>query len=217
MAVLRREVAADRKGICGKLEQALGYPLFVKPANMGSSVGISKVHDARELGPALDLALAFDRKLVVEAAVPDAREIECAVLGNDDPEASGCGEIVPGREFYDYEDKYISDGARLLVPAPLEGSISESVRDLARRAFALCGCAGFARVDFFVDRADGRVFVNELNTLPGFTSISMYPKLWEHAGVSLPELIVRIVSLAKERSESRTRDRAGRAAPKKLG
>jgi D-alanine-D-alanine ligase len=190
--------------------------VFVKPSSGGSSLGVTKVKEWDALGGAMEDAFAYDRTVLVEEGL-DAREIECAVLGNDDAEASGCGEIVPGREFYDYEDKYISDGARLLVPAPLEESVAESVRDLARRAFALCGCAGFARVDFFVGRADGRVFVNELNTLPGFTSISMYPKLWEHAGVSLPELIVRIVSLAKERSESRTRDRAGRAAPKKLG
>jgi D-alanine-D-alanine ligase len=216
VAIDRREWVSGASTAADAIARRLPLPVFVKPSSGGSSLGVTKVKEWDALGGAMEDAFAYDRTVLVEEGL-DAREIECAVLGNDDAEASGCGEIVPGREFYDYEDKYISDGARLLVPAPLEESVAESVRDLARRAFALCGCAGFARVDFFVGRADGRVFVNELNTLPGFTSISMYPKLWEHAGVSLPELIVRIVSLAKERSESRTRDRAGRAAPKKLG
>src|SRR5262249_34417004 len=142
---------------------------------------------------------------------------ETAVLGNDEPEASGCGEIVPGREFYDYDDKYIGDGAKLLIPAPLPEGVSERVRELAVRAFALCGCSGFARADFFVERGSDRVFVNELNTLPGFTAISMYPKLWEREGVALPELLDRIVRLGIERGEARRREAAARRAPKALG
>jgi D-alanine-D-alanine ligase len=176
---------------------------------------VAKVKDWSALAGAIENAFAYDRTALVEEGVV-AREIECAVLGNDAPEASGCGEIVPGREFYDYEDKYISGGARLLLPAPLEPSVSESVRELARRAFALCGCSGFARVDFFVGRDDGRIHVNELNTLPGFTAISMYPKLWEHMGLPLPQLLDRIVRLAFERRAAQERNRSTRSAPMKI-
>ena len=216
VAIDRREWTAGAPAAADAIARRLPLPVFVKPSGGGSSLGVTKVKEWDALGGAMENALAYDRTVLVEEGL-DVREIECAVLGNDDPEASGCGEIVPGREFYDYEDKYISGGARLLVPAPIEDPVAESVRNLARRAFALCGCAGFARVDFFVGRADGRVYVNELNTLPGFTSISMYPKLWEHAGVPLPELLLRIVRLAMERFGAQARDRAARAAPRKLG
>jgi D-alanine-D-alanine ligase len=216
VAVDRREWLAGASAAADAIARRFPLPVFVKPSGGGSSLGVTKVKEWDGLGAAMENALAYDRTALVEEGL-DAREIECAVLGNDDPEASGCGEIVPGREFYDYEDKYISGGARLLVPAPLEESVAERVRDLARRAFALCGCAGFARVDFFLDRRDGRIHVNELNTLPGFTSISMYPKLWEHAGVPLPELLARIVRLAEERRESQMRAREARLPPPRIG
>jgi len=215
VAIDRHEWASGAAAAADTIARRLPLPVFVKPSGGGSSLGVSKVKDWSALAGAIEGAFAYDRTALVEEGV-DAREIECAVLGNDSPEASGCGEIVPGREFYDYEDKYISGGARLLLPAPLEPSVSERVRDIARRAFALCGCSGFARVDFFVGRHDGRIHVNELNTLPGFTAISMYPKLWEHTGLPLPRLLDRIVRLAGERWSAQGRDRAARSAPLKI-
>ncbi len=194
----------------------LRLPLFVKPSSGGSSLGVTKVKAWEDLGTAVRAALAYDRTVLVEEGI-DAREVECAVLGNDEPEASGCGEIVPGREFYDYEDKYISGGARLLVPAPLPAEVADEVRGIARRAFALAGCAGFARVDFFVEKGTGRVLLNEINTLPGFTAISMFPKLWDEAGVPLGELLDRIAGLAFERRGAKARAAAARPAPRRLG
>jgi len=176
----------------------LGLPLFVKPANLGSSVGISKVKRADDLREALAFALKFDRKAVVEEAVA-GREIEVAVLGNDRPEASVCGEIVPQHEFYSYEAKYIDEhGALLRIPAPLEPEVSDRIRALAVRAFQVLECEGMGRVDFFL-RPDGQALVNEINTLPGFTKISMYPKLWEATGVPYGELLDRLIALARER------------------
>jgi len=177
----------------------LGYPVFVKPANLGSSVGISKVHDAGELDAALDLAAGFDRKIVVEAGVPNAREIECAVLGNDTPEASTAGEVVPSREFYDYEAKYLDEGSKTIVPADLTAAQLADVQRLSKAAFQAIDGSGLARVDFLLCRDDGRLYLNEVNTLPGFTTISMYSKLWEASGVSYPALIDRLIELAMER------------------
>ncbi len=181
----------------------LGYPLFAKPAALGSSVGITKVHGPDELRRALEETFRYGRKAVIERAVEGAREIECAVLGNDDPVASVAGEIVPrGHEFYDYEAKYLDEaGAELVIPAPLDGQTLEEVQRLAIAAFGAIDCAGMARVDFFL-APDGRVFLNEVNTIPGFTSISMYPKLWEASGVSYPELVDRLIELAVERHEA---------------
>jgi D-alanine-D-alanine ligase len=193
----------------------MGLPLFVKPSNGGSSLGVSKVREFSELKAAIELAFEYDRTVLVEKGL-DAREIECAVLGNEEPRTSGAGEIVPGREFYDYEDKYLTDGAKLLVPAPLAAPILDRVRELATRSFELCGCSGLARVDFFLTRGRDEVFVNEINTLPGFTSISMYPKLWEHEGLALPDLVAELVRLALERAESRRRESAARCPPPKL-
>jgi D-alanine-D-alanine ligase len=181
------------------IEAALPYPLFVKPANMGSSVGISKVRDANGLDAAIDLALQFDRKVVVEAAVPDAREIECAVLGNDVPEASVPGEILPSREFYDYEAKYIDAGSRLDIPAPLDAALTADVRRQAVAAFQAIDGTGLARVDFLLNRSTGDLFVNEVNTMPGFTTISMYAKLWQASGVNYAALVDRLIALAIER------------------
>ena len=184
------------------LEEAIGYPCFVKPANGGSSVGISKAKDRAMLEEGLRMAARYDRKMVVEHGI-DAREIECSVLGNDDPEASVPGEIIPINEFYDYRAKYVDSGTRLEVPASLSREQERQVRDLAIRAFKVLDLAGMARVDLFLDRHTGEIFLNELNTLPGFTPISMYPKLWEASGVSFPELVDRLIQLAIERHADR--------------
>jgi D-alanine-D-alanine ligase len=185
--------------VASRLEIALGYPMFVKPANLGSSVGISKARSVAELDAAMDLALQFDRKIVVEAAIPDVREIECAVLGNDDPEASIPGEIVPSREFYDYEAKYLDAGSKTLVPAPLAPEQVAEIQRLSIEAFKAVDGAGMARVDFLLAGQDGRIYVNEVNTIPGFTTISMYPKLWEASGLPYAALIDRLIALALER------------------
>ena len=210
---LRHEWEQSPKKIIKRREVALKYPLFVKPANLGSSVGISKAHDRKELGPAIEVAGGFDRKIVVEQAVGGrgkrsrmgkARELEVAVLGNDDAKASVVGEIVPGKEFYDYEAKYLSKGSEEVIPAKLTKKQSRQVREMALAAFRACDCAGLARVDFLLeDGKAGKLFVNEINTMPGFTSISMYPKLWEASGVKYPDLITRLVELALERKAER--------------
>ena len=181
------------------IEQTLGYPVFVKPANLGSSVGISKVKDRSGLGEAMDVAGNFDRRIIVEAAVPEAREIECAVLGNDEPQASLAGEVIPEREFYDYEAKYIDERSRTVIPADLPPALAERVRALSVEAFKAIDGAGMARVDFLLSRRDGTLYVNEVNTIPGFTTISMYSKLWEASGVPYPELLNRLIDLALER------------------
>ena len=181
-----------------RLEGEQNYPLFVKPANLGSSVGISKVHDRQGLQAGLELASHYDTKLIVERSVENARELECAVLGNEYPKASGVGEIIPGAEFYDYTTKYIDDRSELVVPAVLEKSETESIRELAIRTFKAIDCSGLARVDFFM-RSDGSVLVNEINTMPGFTPISMYPKLWAAAGVAYGDLIDQLIQFGLER------------------
>ena len=173
--------------------------MFVKPANLGSSVGISKAKDRTGLADAMALAGAYDRKIVVEAAVPEAREIECAVLGNDDPDASVAGEVIPSREFYDYEAKYLDEGSKVVIPADLPPEVTAEVRRLAIEAFKAIDCAGMARVDFLLARRTGEIFVNEVNTIPGFTTISMYSKLWAASGLEYPVLLDRLVALALER------------------
>jgi len=197
-ALLRSAWNADRAGEERRLVEALGFPMFVKPANGGSSVGITKVRDAAALPAALQAGFAHDRKVVVERGL-DVREIECAVLGNDRTEASVCGEIVPAGEFYDYAAKYQDDSSRLLIPAPLPPDVAERIRGLAQEAFRALDLAGLARVDFFVERDGGGVFLNEVNTLPGFTPISMYPKLWEASGLSYRDLLTRLIDLARAR------------------
>ena len=193
------------------VERKVGYPLFVKPANLGSSVGISKVHGAKELAPALKLAAEYDRKIIVERAV-DAREIECSVLGNDHPEASVPGEVVPVNEFYDYEAKYLKQGSELIIPAKLRPRQTKRVQQLAVRAFQAVDGAGMARVDFLLDRRTAGLFVNEINTIPGFTPISMYPKMWEASGLPYSKLIDRLVELALERYQEKSRTRYTRSA-----
>jgi len=197
--VLKRDWQRDERGVMSAVADKLGFPVFVKPANLGSSVGISKAKHATELRAAIALAAEFDRKIVVEAAVPKAREIECAVLGNDEPEASVAGEIIPGREFYDYEAKYLEDTSRTVIPADLTARQADEIRRLAIAAFKAVDCAGMARVDFLLAGDSGVLYVNEVNTIPGFTTISMYSKMWEASGLSYPKLVDRLITLAIER------------------
>jgi D-alanine-D-alanine ligase len=204
LPITRRQYEQDPNAFITLVEERLGYPCFSKFANSGSSVGTTKAHNRPELVAGLRLASSFDRKLLVERAV-DARELEVSVLGNDEPEASVVGEVVPAHEFYDYDAKYLDEGSRLLIPAAIDAGVAEDVRALARRAFQAVDAAGMARVDFFMERKTGRVLVNELNTIPGFTRISMYPKLWEASGLSYPKLIERLVDLAIERFNDKQR------------
>ncbi len=205
LAFKRREWEAEPESVLRRVEARLGYPVFTKPANLGSSVGISKCHDRAELEAGLAEAARYDRKLLVEAAVPAAREIEVSVLGNDEPVASVPGEIVPSREFYSYEAKYLDGKSELLIPAPLPEEVTERVRDLAVRAYRAIDGAGMARVDFLLSGETGELYVNELNTIPGFTEISMYPKLWEASGLPYPQLIDRLIELALERHRDKAR------------
>jgi len=215
IAILRSEWEASPRKVTARVEAALKYPLFVKPANLGSSVGISKAHDRKELGPALDEAAKYDRKLVVEQGVGGsksrARELEVGVLGNDDPKASVVGEIIPGKEFYDYEAKYLSEGSVPVIPAKLTRSEASRIREMAVAAFRACDLAGLARVDFLME-PDGkrRIYLNEVNTLPGFTQISMYPKLWQATGIPYSDLITRLIELAQERHEDKNRNKYSR-------
>ncbi|MFI5246147.1 MAG: D-alanine--D-alanine ligase family protein, partial [Gemmatimonadales bacterium] len=197
--VLKSAWRRDSRAVMHAVVARLGFPLFVKPANLGSSVGISKAKHATELRAAIDLAAEFDRKIVIEAAVPQAREIECAVLGNEAPEASLPGEILPAREFYDYQAKYIDEGSKTVVPAPLTAAQTEEVRTLAIAAFKAIDGAGMARVDFLLAGESGVLYLNEVNTIPGFTTISMYAKMWEASGLSYPDLLDRLIALAIDR------------------
>lgn len=207
LVYLRKELENfDR--VAAEIEENLQFPCFVKPANLGSSVGISKAHDREELRKALHLAAEYDRKIVVEAML-HGREIECGVLGNDEPMASVLGEIVPCAEFYDYEAKYVLGDSKLIIPATLPEDIVVKVQDLAVKAFKAVDCAGLARVDFFVDVDNQQIYLNEINTIPGFTRISMYPKLWEATGVPYETLIDRLIQLAFERYDDKKRNRVG--------
>lgn len=200
----RKEWEFDADSITAWVEESFGFPCFTKPANMGSSVGIAKAHNAAELAEAMDLAAHFDRRIVVEQGV-DARELEISVLGNDEPIASVAGEIVPSNEFYDYAAKYIDDRSELIIPADLSHDTMGFVQELAIDAFRALDLAGMARVDLFLERGTDRIYVNEVNTIPGFTSISMYPRLWEASGVPLSELVDRLIGLALERYDERSR------------
>lgn len=202
IAFTKREWQRDPDEVVRRIEERLEYPLFVKPANLGSSVGVSKAHDREELVRGAHLAARFDRRLLAERAV-NARELECSVLGNDEPVASVVGEVVPCNEFYDYRAKYIEEGSELHIPADVPPEVSERVRELAVRAFVALDCAGMARADFFLCRDTGAVYVNELNTIPGFTRISMYPKLWEASGLAYGALVDRLIELAMERHRER--------------
>jgi D-alanine-D-alanine ligase len=201
LAVSRHQVWSDPcvfPKLCDRIEAELGYPCFVKPANLGSSVGIAKVSDRPGLEAALDSAASYDRRLIVEAGVT-AREVECAVLGNDQPRPSVVGEITFQSDFYDYETKYTSGRADLMIPAPLPTAIAEKVQEMAVAAFAAIDGAGIARVDFFYLEATGELLINEINTMPGFTATSMYPLLWQATGTNFPELVHQLIQLGFER------------------
>jgi D-alanine-D-alanine ligase len=214
VTTLRSVWRKDPRRVRKQIESGLKYPVFVKPANLGSSVGISKVHDGSELAAAMDEAARFDRKIVIEQGVGGAkgkaREIECSVLGNDEPIASAAGEIVPIKEFYDYDAKYLAEGSELIIPAKLPKAKQKEVQRLAVQAFQAVDCAGLARIDFLMDPRTGKMFVNEINTMPGFTSISMYPKLWAASGIEYPELIDRLIQLGLQRYEEKKQNRYAR-------
>jgi D-alanine-D-alanine ligase len=205
MSFSRRDWQRARDEVVARLEREIGYPCFVKPSNMGSSVGVYKVHGPDELDAAVDGAGVHDRRLLVEQSV-DARELEVSVLGNDDPISSIVGEVVPGHEFYDYEAKYVDDSSELLIPAPISPEVSDEVRRIAVEVFKLLDCAGLARVDCFLEKGTDRVFLNEVNTIPGFTPISMYPKLWDASGIPFDELVSRLIELAIERYDDQYQD-----------
>ena len=205
IAVNRRAFLNDPEMILKRVENKIGFPCFVKPANLGSSLGISKVKNYAELQPAIEEAMKYDRRILIEESV-DAREIEVAVLGNDEPVASCCGEIIVGGEFYDYKDKYVDGKSGTQAPADLPDDVAEKIRALAIRTYKVLDCAGFARVDTFIDRGSGKIYLNEINTIPGFTSISMYPKMWAASGVTYPELIDRLIELGLDRFEERAKN-----------
>jgi D-alanine-D-alanine ligase len=211
VTVLRSEWESSPRRVKKQVETALRYPVFVKPANLGSSVGISKAHDSKELGPAIDEAAKFDRKIVIEQGVGGkkrkARELECAVLGNDDPKASVVGEVVPVKEFYDYDAKYLVEGSNLIIPAKLTKTQMKYVQETAVKAFKAVDCSGLGRIDFLMDPVTDKVYLNEINTMPGFTSISMYPKLWGATGIPYKELIDRLIQLGLERHRDKMRNR----------
>jgi D-alanine-D-alanine ligase len=206
VAVRRADIVADPRRICREVERKLRYPVFAKPANLGSSVGVSKARNRKELERALCTASEYDSKVLVEKAVV-GREIECAVLGNDDPMASLPGEVIPAGDFYDYSAKYLEDTAQLIVPAALRPQQTKRVQELAIAAFQAAECSGMARVDFFLEKRTGKVYLNEINTIPGFTKISMYPRMWEASGLPYGKLIDRLIELAIERHREKRRTR----------
>jgi len=213
LTILRSDFQKSPNRVRRLVESQLEYPVFVKPANLGSSVGISKVHNSKEFAHAMKEAATYDRKIVVEEGVgkkEKAREIECSVLGNEKPLASVAGEIIPAKEFYDYTAKYLEEGSQLLIPAKLNKKQMKYVQELAIAAFRATECSGLARVDFLMDPHSEEIFLNEINTMPGFTSISMYPKLWAASGVPYPELIDRLISLGLERHKEKTKNRYSR-------
>jgi D-alanine-D-alanine ligase len=214
VTVLRGDWESAPKKVQKLVESKLKYPVFVKPANLGSSVGISKARDRKELGPAMEEAAKFDRKIVIEEGVGGkkhkAREIECSVLGNDKPEASVAGEIVPGKEFYDYTAKYLDEGSQLIIPAKLSKSETRKIQQLAIAAFKAVDGSGLSRVDFLMDPKNRKIYLNEINTMPGFTAISMYPKLWAASGLGYPELIEKLIKLGLERHAEKKRNQYSR-------
>jgi D-alanine-D-alanine ligase len=210
--VHRYELDHDLEALSRRIEDRFSYPVFVKPANLGSSVGVGKAHDRNELGVTLASALEYDRKAIVEPGI-NCRELECGVLGNDQPIASTVGEVVPSGEFYDYRAKYIDNASRLYIPAEIPPTTLETIRDMAVKAFLALDLSGLARVDFFLDRDNGSVYLNEVNTMPGFTQISMYPKLWEASGIPYPELLDRLIGLGLERYADKQRNRTSFSPP----
>ena len=207
MTIKRKEWQEGKEKILSLVQNGFEYPLFVKPANLGSSVGITKVHKKEELEKAIDLASSYDRKILIEEGLEEIREIECGVLGNDEPQASVVGEVRPAGEFYDYDSKYTEEGTQLIIPADLPDGVSQEVQRIALRAFKAVDAAGMARVDFFVSKKENKIYLNEINTIPGFTSSSMYPRLWEASGISYPELIDRLIQLALERHQDKKQNK----------
>ena len=203
LLVLRSDIEKDMDTVIEKVEAMGDYPFFTKPANLGSSVGISKCNSRSDLAEGLMDAARYDSRLVVERGAGDVREVEVSVLGNEDPQTSICGEVLPSREFYSYESKYVDGTSGLVIPSQLPDEVTNKIREYAVRAYKAIDCAGMARADFFVENKTHRIFLNELNTLPGFTSISMYPKLWDASGVSYPQLVDRLIELALERKAQR--------------
>ena len=214
VTILRSAWEEEPKNVQKLVEKKLKYPVFVKPANLGSSVGISKAHNGKELGPAIEEAAKFDRKIVIEQGVggkkDKAREIECSVLGNDAPIASVPGEVVPIKEFYDYDAKYLAEGSQLIIPAKLTKAQTKKVQELAVKAFKAVDCSGLARVDFLMDPKTSKIYLNEINTMPGFTSISMYPKLWAASGLEYSDLIDRLIQFGLERHEDKKKNQYSR-------
>jgi D-alanine-D-alanine ligase len=203
--ILRSEIESDMEIAVGQAENAGAYPLFIKPANLGSSVGITKCRSRSDLAEGLMEAAQYDRRILVERGVPEPREIEVSVLGNDRPTASVPGEVVPGADFYSYEAKYELDTSELIIPAPLSAKQTEEIRAMAVKAYQAVDCAGMARVDFLVEKESGTIYLNEINTIPGFTQISMYPKLWQASGLPYASLIDRLIDLALQRKAERDR------------
>jgi len=212
LLVLRTEIENDMNAVIEKIEKMGAYPFFAKPANLGSSVGISKCNSRSDLNEGLMEAARFDRRIVVERGVGNVREIEVSVLGNEDPQTSVCGEVLPSREFYSYESKYVDGTSGLIIPSQLPVEVSDKIREYAVRAYKAIDCAGMARADFFVDGDTNQIYLNELNTIPGFTSISMYPKLWQASGLMYPQLVDRLIELALERKAQRDRTEHRRTA-----
>lgn len=203
LLVMRSAVEKDLNALIAQIEKMGDYPFFTKPANLGSSVGISKCVSRSDLAEGLMEAARYDRRVIVERGVGNVREIEVSVLGNEDPQTSVCGEVLPSREFYSYESKYVDGTSGLIIPAQLPADMVEKIREYAVRAYKAIDCAGMARADFFVEQDTNRIYLNELNTLPGFTSISMYPKLWQASGLAYPQLVDRLIELALERKAQR--------------
>lgn len=207
LTIKRKDWHKDKEEILSLIQDGFEYPLFVKPTNLGSSVGITKVHKKEELKEAIDLASSYDRKILIEEGLEEVREIECSVLGNDEPQTSVVGEVKPAGEFYDYDSKYIDEKTQLIVPADLPDGVSQEVQEIALKAFKAVDAAGMARVDFFVSKKENKIYLSEINTIPGFTSASMYPRLWEASGVSYPDLIDQLIQLALERYRDKNQNK----------
>lgn len=207
MTIKRKEWQKDKEKILSLIQNGFEYPLFAKPTNLGSSVGITKVHKKEELEKAIDLASSYDRKILIEEGAEEVREIECSILGNDEPQASVVGEVKPAGEFYDYDSKYIDKETQLIVPADLPDGVSRKVQEIALRAFKAVDAAGMARVDFFVSKKENKIYLSEINTIPGFTSTSMYPRLWKASGIPYSDLIDQLIQLALERYQDKSQNK----------
>ncbi len=207
ITIKRKNWQKDKQRVLALIQDTFKYPIFVKPTNLGSSVGITKVHRAKELEKAINLASSYDRKILIEQGVEEVREIECSILGNDEPQVSAVGEVRPAREFYDYDSKYLDEKTQLIVPADLPEEVSRKIQEIALCAFKAIDAAGMARVDFFVTEKENKIYLNEINTIPGFTSVSMYPRMWEASGISYTDLIDKLIQLAFERYQDKNQNK----------